>query len=264
MFCFDLISDLHVETWDQAFDWGGRATSPYCVVAGDVCRDRKRLVSTLRHLGKNYQAVFYIDGNDEHVDSWQDLDASYHDLMNKIKRIPNVVYLQDNMIIINNVAILGTNGWWGFDLDPEIDSTQSARWYQEKWCGEITSQTIHRLSAQSINDANYMIQSMKRLQRHSDVQHVVLVTHTVPHGVLIKHDLELDGNYRFNCMGNSQMINCLEADILKKTHTWCFGHYHMPVDRVIDGVRFVNNCRGRGDSAWRNWAYQPLRIEIPC
>ena len=44
-FAFDLISDLHVETWDS-FDWTGQATSPYCVVAGDVARDRQRLLDT--------------------------------------------------------------------------------------------------------------------------------------------------------------------------------------------------------------------------
>ena len=38
-FAFDLISDLHIETWPD-FDWTGQATSPYCVVAGDVARDR--------------------------------------------------------------------------------------------------------------------------------------------------------------------------------------------------------------------------------
>ena len=41
-FSFDLISDLHVETWDQ-FDWTHQPTSPYCVVAGDVSQDRKLL-----------------------------------------------------------------------------------------------------------------------------------------------------------------------------------------------------------------------------
>ena len=46
---FDLISDLHVETWDS-FDWTGQATSPYCVVAGDVARNRDRLLEALEHL----------------------------------------------------------------------------------------------------------------------------------------------------------------------------------------------------------------------
>ena len=67
-FAFDLISDLHVETWDT-FDWTGQATSPYCVVAGDVARDRQRLLDVLTHLGQCYPGgVFYVDGNEEHKD----------------------------------------------------------------------------------------------------------------------------------------------------------------------------------------------------
>ena len=112
-FTFDLISDLHIETWDH-FDWTAQATSPYCVVAGDVARDPEILAETLEHLGRCYLNVFYIDGNDEHVDHWHNLDNSYSNLTNRIKRVSNVVYLQNNVIIIDGVAILGTNGWWGF------------------------------------------------------------------------------------------------------------------------------------------------------
>jgi len=64
-FAFDLISDLHVETWGD-FIWTGQATSPYCVVAGDIARDRNVVIDALKHLGQCYQAVFYVDGNDEH------------------------------------------------------------------------------------------------------------------------------------------------------------------------------------------------------
>ena len=74
---FDLISDLHTDTWTD-FDWTGQATSPYCVVAGDVTRDRKTLVDTLTHLGECYPGgVFYIDGNDEHSYYLDDLGSSY-------------------------------------------------------------------------------------------------------------------------------------------------------------------------------------------
>ena len=50
-FAFDLISDLHVETWDF-FDWTGQPTSPYCVVAGDVARDRTQVIDVLTPLGE--------------------------------------------------------------------------------------------------------------------------------------------------------------------------------------------------------------------
>ena len=132
-FAFDLISDLHIETWGGQFDWTGRATSPICVVAGDIALDRTTVLRTLRHLGQCYQAVFYVDGNDEHTDYLEDLGASYSDLVKKINRIPNVVYLQDNVVVVDGVAILGTNGWWGFDFDLGIDMIGSSEWYQEKF-----------------------------------------------------------------------------------------------------------------------------------
>ena len=106
-FAFDLISDLHTETWDD-FTWTGLATSPYCVVAGDVARDRTLVLDVLRHLGQCYQAVFYIDGNDEHRYFYDDLNASYSDLTNRIRKIPNVVFLQDNVVVVDGVAIVST------------------------------------------------------------------------------------------------------------------------------------------------------------
>ena len=84
-FAFDLISDLHIETWTE-FDWTGQATSPYCIVSGDVCRDRSVLVDVLTHLGQCYAAVFYIDGNDEHRYYLEDLGESYQDLVKRISK----------------------------------------------------------------------------------------------------------------------------------------------------------------------------------
>ena len=106
---FDLISDLHVETWNP-LDWTGQATSPYCVVAGDVARDRGRLLEALEHLGQCYPGgVFYIDGNEEHKNQLDDLGSSYQDLAKDLQSIKNVVWMQDNVIIIKGVAFLGTN-----------------------------------------------------------------------------------------------------------------------------------------------------------
>jgi hypothetical protein len=110
-FAFDLISDLHIETWGE-FAWTGRATSPVCVVAGDIGSDRTQVLKALAHLGQCYQAVFYVDGNDEHRYFLDDLGESYRELNQAVSTIPNVVYMQDNVVIINGIAILATNGWW--------------------------------------------------------------------------------------------------------------------------------------------------------
>lgn len=258
-FVFDLISDLHVETWDQ-FDWSGQATSPVCVVAGDVCKDRALLLKTLQHLGSCYQMVFYIDGNDEHMNFIETLDASYEDLAAQIENIPNVVYLQNNVIVIDGVAIVGTMGWWAFDFDLGIDPELTKSWYQNKF--NLSSQAVQTLQQTALGESLYMSTSVKRLQTHQDVKKIVMITHTVPDPSLISHDIDLAGSCQMNTLGNRYMMRALAVDTEKKIHTWCFGHYHGSVDQIRSGVRFVNNCKGRGDTKYCQQVYYPRRIVV--
>jgi predicted phosphodiesterase len=259
-FTFDLISDLHIETWPETFDWTSRSTSPHCLVLGDVARDRYQLIEALKHLGKCYQAVFYIDGNEEHADYRDDLVTSYRDLTEKVTGVHNIVYLQDNVVVVDGVAILGTNGWWGFDFDGVTNPEQSAQWYAEK--EQLNPQAIDNIRRMSTTDASYMMASVRRLQTHIDVKKIVIATHTVPHPALIAHDIDLDGSLRFNTMGNAYMQSVLAADTEQKIHTWCFGHYHGSVDQIHNNIRYVNNCRGRGNTQYSNWVYHPKRITI--
>jgi predicted phosphodiesterase len=257
---FDLISDLHVETWPN-FDWSQQATAPYCVVAGDVARNRERLLSALEHLGQCYAGgVFYVDGNDEHKDYLDDLGASYRDLAKDIDAIPNVVYLQDNVIIVKGVAILGTNAWWTYDFDPDLNYDWCVQGIQDHF--GIDRDSAISLAAMAQNDADYMIRSVRKLQTHKEVGAIVLVSHTVPAPWLISHDPDLAGTYRYNGMGNSAISRVIDQDTEHKIHTWCFGHYHRPVDQELGGIRYISNPRGRGNTPWCQMAYYPRRIEI--
>ena len=257
---FDLISDLHIETWDQPFDWSGMATSMLCLVTGDVSKDRQVLIDTLTHLGECYRAVFYIDGNDEHRNTYQDLGTSYRTLAEDISSIPNVTYLQDNVVIVDGIAFLGTNGWWNFDFDDQIDYDETRQWFEDRY--GLTSMETNSIEAMAFQDFAYLTKSVERLQKHADVKRIVLATHTVPMVGLIDHDVELDGQYRKNCTGNSHILRALTNDTENKVAAWCFGHYHSAIDRTIHGIRFVSNCRGRGDTTWKKSVYNPLRIEI--
>ena len=258
-FTFDLISDLHIETWDE-FDWTGQPTSPYCIVAGDVAENQDVVQRTLEHLGNCYQAVFYIDGNDEHGFGLNDLDDSYLSLHRTINKIKNVVYLQNNVVVINGVGILATNGWWAYNFNPWIDEDQTRIWYQQQ--AIVSPRAAENIKSHSHHDAAYMVNSVRKLQTHQDVRAIVMVTHTVPAPWIIEHDMDLTDNYRFNCMGNQHMQAVLDSDPKHKIKTWCFGHYHMPIDCDRDGIRYVNNCRGRGDTEYRQVAYNPRRISI--
>jgi predicted phosphodiesterase len=258
-FTFDLISDLHVETWDN-FDWTGQPTSPYCVVAGDVSRDHNLVTKTLDHLNQCYAGVFYIDGNDEHRHYLEDLGSSYRNLTKKLKDLGGVIYMQDNVVIINGVAILATNGWWSYDFDPVIEYDESQSWYRnytqssQSACDSITGIAYH--------DAAYLTNSIKKLQKHQEVKSIAVVTHTLPGAWLCSHDLDLADSPRFNCMGNPQLQLALDEDTENKIKVWAFGHYHRPVDREFEGIRYVSNPRGRGDTPWSQSVYYPKRIEV--
>lgn len=258
-FSFDLISDLHVETWDK-FNWSGQPTSSHCVVAGDVSRDRKFLAETLKHLGQCYQGVFYIDGNDEHTNYINDLGTSYRDLRRFVDRFKNVVFMQDNVVIINGVAVVAVNGWWTYDFDPDLDSEQSQQWFDQRYgANENTADIITNMA---ISDAQYLHNSIAKLQTHRDVKSIVVVSHTVPNPELVNHDIELVNTHRFNTIGNQHLMLALDQDTEHKIKTWCFGHYHRPVDREINGIRYINNCRGRGNTPWCQHAYFPKRISV--
>jgi hypothetical protein len=258
-FAFDLISDLHIETW-PGFDWSNQATSPYCVVAGDVARDRKVLIETLKHLGRCYQGVFYIDGNDEHKNHYHELGQSYKDLSRYVDKIKNVVFMQDNVVIVNGVALLASNGWWSFDFDPTVDTEQSIAWFCNHY--RVDPATAVAVTSLAINDATYMVNSVKKLQTHRDVKKIVMISHTVPSPWLVSHDIELQDTYRSNCIGNNHLGFAIDQDTEHKISHWVFGHYHKPVDREANGIRWVNNCRGRGDTPWQQEVYYPKRIVV--
>jgi hypothetical protein len=168
--------------------------------------------------------------------------------------------MQDNVIIINGVALLATNGWWSYDFDVALDPDQTMEWYRDRM--NITESSALSINSVAYNDAAYMINSVAKLQTHQDVKSIVIISHTVPAPWLIQHDTELIDTWRFNCMGNKHLQLVLNEDTENKIHTWCFGHYHKSVDRTLDNIRYVNNCRGRGDTDWRQVAYYPKRITV--
>jgi len=258
-FSFDLISDLHVETWDHT-DWTGQATSPYCVVAGDIGRDPDQVERTLRHLSRCYQGVFYIDGNDEHRFQLDNLDQSYADITAVVAPMPNVIFMQGNVVVINGVALLATNGWWTHDFDPAVSVTETRTWVQDRY--GIDTDSINQITARAWQDAAYLAKSVQRLQTYQEIRAIAIITHTVPAAWLIQHDIELEHDYRFNTMGNSLAKLALNEDTEHKIKVWCFGHYHKGVDRDRNGVRYVNNCRGRGNTDWCQTVYYPKKITV--
>lgn len=202
---FDLISDLYL-TPEECFNWEGKATSLYCIVAGNVSSDFRTTIQTLTHLSRFYQGVFYIMGDHEYSET-DDIAMYTEKILESCSRIPNLAVLYHHVIIIDGIAVLGCNGW---DSDKDIDE--------------------HRLQ-----DIVYLKKSIEKLQRHLDVKKIVIVSNGVPSKNLYF------GEAPEYIDATMPLDYCLSADTEEKITHWVFGKYEKIVDTKLHGINYVNN-----------------------
>jgi hypothetical protein len=253
-FAFDLISDLYLEP-DQPFDWAGRATSLYCVIAGNISSDRNTLYNTLEHLSDQYEQIFYIDGMLEHTEFLDNpIAESYEGLIEIVECFDNILFLHDNIAVVNGVGILATNGWTTFNFDPTFE--ESLDYFIDN--GDYDNLEAGTIISLAHADTMYLKSSIETCQKMHEIENVVVVSNSVPIPALINHDKNLEENHQKSIIGNLGITQCLDSDIQRKIHTWCFGRYDGDMDISILDVRFVNNTAKEKEDA----IYYPKRITI--
>jgi len=226
---FDIISDLNLNANDD-FNWENKATSLYCIVAGNVSHDLKTIVKVLSHLSRLYQGVFYTPGSLEYRNV-ENIDIRTNEIVRICQQIKNIAVLYQHVVIIDGIAILGSNGWYG-NLETEDLSTELK--VQEK----------------RHEDIHYLKHSLDKLQKHLDVKNIIVVTNAVPGENLyfgevpdyVRHQLPLNLT--------------LLADTEHKISHWVFGTHGKIVDTVINNINYVNNPRLNRNPYWAK------RIEI--
>jgi hypothetical protein len=235
---FDLISDLHLES-SSGFSWAHKATSLFCIVAGNVSRDHDVVFDILEELSEHYEGVFFIDGILEHELFDGDFNQSYLSLNELIDEIDNVIFLHENIVVLNNVTLIATNGWTTFDftlpsnLDYNISYLDSS--------GLIDEATSNEIFKFGISDQHYLYNSIDTCQTMSEVRNVIIITNAVPIADFVTHDDDLDGTVAGDMIGNSGLVGSLLNDTEGKVTTWLFGRYSGDLDFVLNGIRYVNN-----------------------
>lgn len=226
---FDLISDLNLSA-ESEFNWEGKATSLFCVVAGNVSNNLRVIHKTLMHLSRYYQGIFYIAGSLEY-DGLVDLNTRTEELEKICSNIKNVAFLHHNVVIIDGVAILGCNGWYGNTL-PNDDETN-----------EIVTQLYYE-------DLLYLKSSIEKLQRHLDVKKIFIVTNSVPN-----KNLHFGEEPEY-ILDKVPLDMVLDSDTMDKVCVWSYGTYRKIVDTTINDINyFCNPC-------FSNPNYWAKRIEI--
>lgn len=219
---FDVISDLNL-TSEESFNWEGKATSLYCIVAGNISEDLRTIHQTLAHLGKFYQGVFYISGSLEEKNS--ESEKRNRDIAKVCRTIKNVAYLYNHVVIVDGIAIIGVNGWFGNYQPTDLIS-------------DI------RTSSMNYEDVTYLQSTIEKLQLHMDVKKIIIASHSAP-GEALFFGEEPDGVNDLVALQHS-----LISDTEGKVCAWVFGSYSKVVDTTIDSVNYVNNSYFKRTPYW--------------
>lgn len=226
---FDLISDLFLGPEDS-FNWENKATSLYCLVAGNISHDLRTLVITLSHLSKYYQGVFFIPGALEYQNI-DDIEKRTDEILRSCRKIKNIAVLYQHVVIIDGIAILGANGWYG-NIQPSDLVTELK--VQEKRHEDIA----------------YLKNSIEKLQRHLDVKKIIILTNSVPGPNLYF------GEVPDFVVSQVPLNLTLFTDTEHKISHWAFGTHEKIVDTEINNVNYVNNPKLKKHPYWAK------RIEV--
>ena len=226
---FDLISDLNLSP-DDSFDWEGKATSLYCIIAGNISDDLRTVKQTLSHLSKFYQGIFYTLGSLEYHNS-PDIHKRTEEIHKVCRNIHNLAMIHHHVVIIDGVAVIGANGWYG-------DSN-------------IVGEHINEILEVNRNeDILYLKNTIERLQKHLDVKKILIVSNSVP-------SIDLYFSEHPNSVDNQLNLSiALLADTETKVTHWAYGTYGKVVDTTINNINYVNN------SCFKRNPYWAKRIEV--
>ncbi len=209
---FDLISDLNLSP-DDSFNWENKATSLYCLVAGNISSDLRTILLTLNHLSKFYQGVFYTPGSLE-FEGVENYNTRMGDITNICKKIRNVALLHHHVVIIDGVAILGCTGWYGDENNYNFEE-------------------VHGINR--FEDLVYLKNSIDKLQKHLDVKRILVLTNSVPSKNLYF------GESPENIENLPELALVLDTDLESKISNWAYGSYKKIVDTNIKGINYICN-----------------------
>jgi len=206
---FDVIGDLHLKPEDS-FNWENKATSLYCIVSGNISSDVRTIQQTLTHLARYYQGVFYCPGSAEY-DGVENTNERTGLIVNLSKKIPNLVILHHNIVIIDGIAIIGSNCW-------ESATTPSHQ--------AISIEDL-KYNQYRLDDMGFLHSTIEKLQRHLDVKKIIVVTNAVPNPNCYFGEVP---SYSETQIPLDTIIN---ADTESKVTHWVYGSYSKPVDATL-------------------------------
>ncbi|HLM56415.1 MAG TPA: metallophosphoesterase [Pyrinomonadaceae bacterium] len=204
-------------------------TGDALIVAGDVADRLEVIEYTLALLRSKFRQVCYVPGNHE---LWV-RDGAY-DSMEKLRRVLETcrrVDVETGPVMMNGLRVVPLLSWYdaAFDGDDDRYAEELEGWADFhfcKWPDGVRDPCRHFLD---MNEAN--------IKRPGGP--VISFSHFLPRRDLLPPRERL----RFKSLPKVSGCAPLDGQIRRlKSTIHVFGHSHINTDRVIEGVRYVNNA----------------------
>ena len=261
----DCVSDIHLEFWGYADPFIGMG-GDVLIIAGDSANSPEDEWHVAEMAAKRWEEVLIVDGNHTHYHTRKrgtTVDGTVAWLRAQCARHRNIHWLDPvSGWQRDRIRILGSASWYDFKAATfGSQALQKERWRRgnNDWrfiqFGATPPEVRAELAARALQVG------LGQADADTGVEHVVVVTHTVP-----RRGAPFNGRFsapHADTLSGSFVNTHMEAVGGGKLRAWAFGHTHEAVDVVHNGVRYVCNPRGYKDErcAWPPFRYRALRLD---
>ncbi|WP_426178495.1 metallophosphoesterase [Pseudomonas sp. TWRC1-2] len=237
-----IYSDLHLEF--ASYDMPALDPSiDLVILGGDIDKKCRGVKWANEHFTC---PVAYVCGNHEYYDGH--IDRTLTKMRDAAE--PHVHVLENDLVVLNGVRVLGTTGWTDFSSTGDQVAASRVAWERMNDFGYIRiDEGYRRLRPADLIARNHAAKSWltEELARPF-VGKTIVITHHSPSSLVVgsKHDGHLNAAYTNDW-----------PRLIEQADLWVFGHTHEFVDVELAGCRIVSNPRGYpGESTGFNPAFE--------
>jgi hypothetical protein len=170
----------------------------------------RTVTQTLVHLSQQYQGVFFTPGTLEYETAKGDINKRTSQLVSIAQKVPNIVILHHNIVIVDGVAVIGSNCWETAHEPGTSISIDDLKYNQYR-----------------LDDMGFLHKTIEKLQRHLDVKKMIIVTNGVP------NENCYFGEAPEYVSKQTPLDTVLNADSESKVTHWVYGSYNKPVEATL-------------------------------